>query len=1069
MPSLNPELEGRTYWRSLAQRAAAESGHGCADLGDEFAAYEPPAAGGHTRRQFLSLMAAAMGLAGLTLPGCRRWPEQEVLPFASRPEGISPGEALWYATMIERDGVALGVLARSYDGRPIKLEGNPAHPDSLGAADALTQASILDLYDPDRSRAVLLRAAGQAQPRISSWDHFRTDLRQRLDALRAGPPGSRSGEGLVILSQVTASPTITRLREQFEQSWPGAVWRTFAPLHRDHEVQGSELAFGQPLRTQLDLAAAQVIACFDADLLGGHPSRQRLARGWSAGRDSGDQGRMNRLYVVESAMTLTGSVADHRLPLPPSQIAAAVAQLAGHLGVAAPAASLSPHPGGDRWIAQLASDLLAHQGQAVIAVGPAQPPAVHALAHAINQRLAAFGHAVRFTEEPDRGRAAPDLADAQQRIDAGQVHTLVMLGGNPVFDGGLKFTISDTAAGPGHVGAAIHLGTHYNESSAASTWHLPQAHELECWGDGRAWDGTISIQQPLILPLFGGRSVIELLAMLAGESATDGRLLVQQTLRPMIGGVDFDGAWRQALRDGVVAGSAWPTTRPGVTRAVPAEEFEERRKMNEERGGVVGSSARSSFFVPRSSPHVLEVLFIADSSVHDGRFANNGWLQEMPDPVTQLVWDNAALMSVTDTQRLGLALGDMVELQAGGRTLRMPVMIQPGVAAGTVVLPMGYGRRVVGRVGLGVGHDVYPLRPATQPYILALDMLRRTGERYDLVMTQEHHLIDAQGFRARAQRAGKPNESGLLIHDGTLDDYRGNQDLFQHKGHGIALKLFDPPHAFNEPHAWGMAIDLNKCIGCNACLVACQAENNVPIVGKQEVARHREMHWLRVDRYYKGDTENPQVVHQPLACVHCETAPCEQVCPVAATVHDSEGLNTMVYNRCIGTRYCSNNCPYKVRRFNYFDWHSRSPRTTGDTPPWLGIPDRQQAQRVDKLAAMVFNPEVTVRMRGVMEKCTYCTQRIQAARIGAKLEHAAGRRQEETVRDGEVVPACAGTCPTQAIVFGDLNDPKSKVSRLHANARAYGMLDDLLALRPRTQYLAKLRHPAVSGIKETHP
>ncbi len=1040
MPSIGGHLENRAYWRSLAQRAAppdvasggADSASSGAAEGDEFVGYEPPTAGGHTRRQFLSVMAAALSLAGLTLTGCRRWPEQEIRPFASRPEGMSPGEALWYATMLERDGVALGVLARCYDGRPIKIEGNPSHPDSLGAADAVAQASVLDLYDPDRSRRVLHSAAGQLQPAIRSWDHFTIELRRRLDELQP-----RRGEGLVVLSEPSASPTLTRLRAAFEQAWPGAAWRSYCPLHRDHEVQGSAMALGQPLRAHLDLAAAQVIACFDADLLGSHPSRQRLARGWAAGRDSGDAGRMNRLYAIESAMSITGGVADHRLPLRPSQVTAALAHLARRLDVPALAASLPADAAA--WIDRLAADLLAHRGAAVVATGPAQPPTAHALAHAINHRLDAVGRTLRYTDEPDPGRAAADLRDVQQRLDAGQVHTLLVLGGNPVYDGGL---VLDRA------GCAIHLATHYNETSAAAQWHLPRAHELECWGDGRAWDGTISIQQPMILPLNNGRSAIEVTALLAGETQADGQELVKQTLRPMIGGVDFDGAWQQSLRDGVVAGSAWPPVRPRAAQApidTAAGEVEPDRPF--------------------------EAVFVADASVHDGRWANNGWLQEMPDPVTQLVWDNAALMSVADARRLQIAVGDVIEVASGDRVLQLPVMIQPGVASGALVLPLGYGRRVAGRVGRGVGHDVYPLRPATQDYIVAVDRLEKTGRRYDLVMTQDHHLMDSVGAGARARRVGAPGQSGLLIHEATLEAYRRDPHVFEPKGRAVALKLYEPPHAFNRPHAWGMAIDLNKCIGCNACLVACQAENNVPIVGKQEVARHREMHWLRVDRYYKDDprqgADNPQVVHQPLACAHCETAPCEQVCPVAATVHDSEGLNTMVYNRCIGTRYCSNNCPYKVRRFNYFDWHSRDPRAVGDTPPWLGIPDRQQEQSLDKVKAMAFNPDVTVRMRGVMEKCTYCTQRIQSARIHAKLEHAAGRRDSDTVMDGEVVPACAGSCPTQAIVFGDLNDPNSAVSKLHANPRAYGMLDDLLNLRPRTRYLAKLRNPAAAA-QEAH-
>ena len=493
MPSMKPDLERRVYWRSIAQQTASQP---CAAAGDEFVAYQPPTADGPTRRQFMSIMAAALGLAGLTLTGCRRWPEQEILPFSARPEGTAPGEALWYATMLERDGVATGVRALCYDGRPIKLEGNPAHPDSLGATDAITQANVLDLYDPDRSRAVLVRRPGDPKPQLSDWRSFTDALRQRLAELE--PTG---GEGLVIVAPPSASPTITRLRAQLEARYPRVMWCSYAPLHRDNEVRGSVLAFRQPLRTHPDTAATKVLACFDADLLGSHPAKQRLARGWASGRDSADSGEMNRLYVVESAMTLTGSAADHRLPLAPSMVGQALARLAQRLGIAVPGAPLATQA--EAWIEQLATDLLANRGAALVTVGPAQPAAVHAMAHAVNARIEAFGNTVHFTEEPDKGRAAADLASVQQRIDAGEVHTLVMLDGNPVFDGGLRFETTDGQAVPGKVGWAAHLGLSYNESSARATWHLPRPHELECWGDGRAWDGTISVQQPMILPLYG--------------------------------------------------------------------------------------------------------------------------------------------------------------------------------------------------------------------------------------------------------------------------------------------------------------------------------------------------------------------------------------------------------------------------------------------------------------------------------------------------------------------------------------------------------------------------------------
>ena len=1033
-----PGQNGLAYWRSLEHRA--QSPQLLAELEQEFPGYSSEAITEVSRRGFLKLMAASMALAGLTLGGCRRWPQRQVHPFAQGVEGMKPGQTEQYATLTHLGGVATGVLATSFDGRPIKIEGNPLHPYSLGAADAFSQASVLSLYDPDRSRTPLQRRTGRGGRTVDafmprSWRDFERFARAHFDELAA-----QRGRGLAVLCEPSASPTLLRLRQEFLERYPEASWHLWEPVHRDDEIEGTRVAFGRALRPVYRLDRAAVVACFEADLLGRHPAHQRHARDWATLRRRADQGRMNRLYCLEANYSLTGSVADRRLAAAPSRIGLCLHALAAKLNVAdGPAGELNADEAA--LIARMAADLRQHQGRALVAVGPSQPPRMHALAHAINHALGAIGQTVRFTDEPvsDDGGCVASLRELSGSIEAGRVRTLVILGTNPAYD-----APADMVPNLGRDGlTTIHLGSHFNETAARSNWHLPMAHELECWGDGRAWDGTPGVQQPLIMPLFEGRSPIELLSLLAGDKQ-EGLELVRRTWQAMLEGGDedaFDRQWRKVVHDGLWAEGAWPT--------VDADEL--RPPLAPARREVEVSSDD------------MELLFIPDTSMHDGRFANNGWLQELPDPLTKLTWDNAALISKPDADRLGLGNGDVLAIErrdGGGNAHRLEIAayIMPGLARGTLVLPLGYGRGRAGRIGEGVGFDTYQLRAADGQWIAPGAVAQRTGRRYRLAMTQDHHLIDAVGMWGRTTRVGEQGQSGYLIRDASLSDYRRDRHVFRRNGHGgVSLQLFEPAHPYNEPHAWGMAIDMNSCTGCSACVIACQAENNVPIVGKREVANKREMHWLRIDRYFKGPVESPDTVHVPMPCAHCENAPCEEVCPVAATVHDSEGLNVMVYNRCIGTRYCANNCPYKVRRFNYFDYHATDPR--GRARPWLGIPDRQQHEGIDPVRQLGFNPDVTVRMRGVMEKCTYCTQRITAARIHAKGEAARGQREDERVRDGEVTPACAAACPTQAIVFGDLNDPESRVSKLLRGNRAYEMLEEF-NLRARTRYLGKVRNPA---------
>jgi molybdopterin-containing oxidoreductase family iron-sulfur binding subunit len=1017
MPSLNEEQH--PYWRGLAERA--QSPEALASLEREFAALEASSPHGMPRRDFLKMIAAALSVAGLSLSGCRRWPEQQVRPHTRQPEGTAPGVPQHYATLFELSGVATGILAKTIDGRPIKIEGNSLHPFSNGAADAFAQASVLDLYDPERSRPILQRSGGE--PIQRRWEDFQRFANNHFARLRTG-----GGQGLAVLSRPTCGPTLLRLKREFLKTFPRATWHVYEPLHRDHEIAGARFAFGKPLRPQYHLDKARIIACFDADLLGLHPAHQRHASDWAVGRASGDQGRMNRLYVAESTYSITGSVADHRLPVRPSRVMHLLAALAAQVG-AAGSTQTSLDPAEQRWVRQLAADIKQNRGTSVVAVGPGQPPEVHALAHVINAAIAAHGGPLIFTPEPmgEEPGCIESIRDLAQRMRAGQVSTLLVLDGNPVYDAPADLAF-DPAGPPGHPILSIHLSAYDDETSARCRWRLPLAHYLECWGDGRAWDGTYSVQQPLILPLFSGKSPAEFLATILGLADPSGLALVQTTAKELIDG-SFQEKWDRLLHDGLLAGSAWPAVVPDLKSAAPP---------------VTPAAAQG-----------LEIVFTPDASMYDGRFANNAWLQELPDPLTKLTWDNAALIAKYDADQLGVTTGDVVKLSVGGRELEIPVYVMPGQPAGVLAIPLGYGRTHGGHIGRGVGANVYLLRTSDSCYVASGATLAATGRHAPLAATQEHHLIDAIGMWGREQRVGEKGKSGHLIKEASLGEYQHDPHIFAEHEHD-SHQLFDPPSRFNDPHAWAMAIDLNKCIGCSACIVACQAENNIPVVGKEQVAKKREMHWLRIDRYFKGPVDNPDVVHAPMACSHCENAPCEQVCPVAATVHDAEGLNTMVYNRCVGTRYCSNNCPYKVRRFNYFDFHATDPR--GKAKPWIAMPD-QQLQQVDPLKRMVFNPDVTVRMRGVMEKCTYCVQRIQAAKIAAKLEYADGARPDDRVHDGQVVTACQGACPTQAIVFGDRNDPASRVSQAHSSPRAYVMLEQL-NLRVRTHYLAKLRNPA---------
>jgi MoCo/4Fe-4S cofactor protein with predicted Tat translocation signal len=1016
---MSPKIEQGTkrYWRSLDEIRETPEFRTLVER--EFPGRTWETLAPATRRQFLKVMGASIALAGLA--GCR-WPVEKIVPFA-RPAGYTPGSPLQFTTAMETGGVAQGLLVTSYDGRPIKIEGNPNHPHSRGASDSFAQASVLELYDPSRSRSVVRRDGGRRS--LTDWDAFESFARDRFGTIRRN-----GGAGLRVLSEATSSPSTLSMRDLFIQTFPQARWVEYEPISRDNERAGSTLAFGRPYRTHMDLEKADVIVCLDADILMTHPASIRHARDFAAGRRA-DDGGMNRLYVIEATHSVTGSVADHRFPVSQGSIPHVLGRLAGELyrqGLAGPEGRVpsemdffsGPHPAYP-FLRNIAEDLLRNRGKGVIVTGPRVPAEIHALVHLLNDLLGNVGSTVHYTAEPDPDRpshvqAIQSLAD---EIRSGRVETLLILGGNPAYDAPADV---EFAKALDQVPVAVRLGLFEDETSRACAWHLPRAHYLESWGDARAYDGAISIVQPLIAPLYQGRTPIEVLSLATNDSLSKGYDVVRRTLASRMNASDFEAAWSAALNEGIVPDTAFAATVPGPVN-VPAILGQFAALTIAPTPDSSGGNAGGSSGAISSGSSDLEIIFSQDMKVYDGRFANNSWLQELPEPMTKLTWDNAALIAPSTAASLGIKADDVVTLRYRGRSLDLPVYVMPGEAAGTVAVSLGYGRTAAGDVGDKVGGDTYLLRTSGALHFDRGLTLAPAGRKHKLACTQEHHAIDLVGLRAMNRRVGE------LVRSADLTTYKKNPEFAKESGESPpAVSLWKEPD-LTSGHQWGMSIDLSSCIGCGACALACQAENNVPVVGKAEVLRSREMHWLRIDRYFTGDPEDPAVVHQPVACVQCENAPCEQVCPVNATVHSHEGLNQMVYNRCVGTRYCSNNCPYKVRRFNWFNNH----------------------RNLTEIEKMVYNPDVTVRSRGVMEKCTYCVQRIETVKISSKN---AGRE----IRDGEIVPACAQACPTRAIVFGDLSDKSSKVLKLHGHPRSYGMLAEINT-QPRTLYMARLTNP----------
>ncbi len=974
---------GRTYWRSLEE--VAETPEFRDFLEAEFPAAAESIATSLDRRQFLKLMGASLAMAGLG--ACTKQPLEKILPYAKQPEELVPGNPIFFATAYPLGGGAAPILVESHMGRPTKIEGNPEHPASLGATSAMTQASVLDLYDPDRSQ-VLLRA-GEIRP----WADFATAVADVMTKL-----GPIKGRGLRILSEPLVSPTLAAAIGKLLADLPEARWHQWEPLGRESVREGARLAFDRIVEPRYDFAKADVILSLESDFLFDGPGQVRYARDFSARRKaSSPSASLNRLYVVESAPSVTGSKADHRLALRASEISGFARALAAELGINLDKpAGLAGRAG---WVSAVAKDLLANKGRALVLAGPSQPADVHSLCHAINERLANAGQTVVYTMPVEE--SAPTPKDGLDTLAAdmagGKVSALFILGVNPVYSAAvdLEFTAALTK-----VPFTAHLSQQQDETSLRTLWHIPATHYLESWGDARAYDGTVTIQQPLIEPLYQGKSALEVISLLRGTSTGSDYDRVRDYWKSAVSVPDFEVFWRRSVHDGFIAGSE----RPALDIAV-----------------------RPDFFVylaqlPATDRDAgeLEVVFRADPTIHDGRFANNGWLQETPKPWTRLTWDNAAMISPALAEKRKLSDGDVVELQVGNRKITAPVWTTPGQPEQTVTLHLGYGRTRAGHVGTGVGFSAYALRTVKNQWIASGVKMRATGVHYPLATTQTHHNMEGRElFRTAdiATYAARPN----------FAQEPDNREMVEgHPEHEVPSMYPDWKY---EGNAWGMTIDLSACIGCNACLVACQSENNIAVVGKEQVLRGREMHWIRIDRYFEGDLDNPAVYNQPIPCMQCEKAPCEVVCPVNATNHSSEGLNDMTYNRCVGTRYCANNCPYKVRRFNFYlfqDWDTES----------------LKGQR---------NPDVTVRSRGVMEKCNYCVQRISSARIKS-------RKEDRDVRDGEVVTACQQACPSDAIVFGNINDKRSRVAATKADPRNYALLAEL-GTKPRTTYLAAITNP----------
>lgn len=933
-----------------------------------------------SRRSFLQLLGASAALAGIT--ACTKMPAEKIIPYVVNPETIIPGIPATYASSMTLAGYAKGLFVQSHEGRPTKIEGNPLHPASLGTSDLFMQAELLQMYDPDRSKDVTHLGS------ISTWDHFHVSIMEESSKWKAN-----GGEGVRILTETVTSPSLTADLDAFLKKYPKAQWHVYEPIHLDLTRKAATQCFGQDLNPIYDYAQADVVFSLDADFFGPGPAQQANAKAFMSRRQSPD--KFNRLYVAESTLSLTGARADHRLAVRPSQTYSIALALAHELGVQGVSQTSALDATQSKWIREAAKDLKSHSGRSIVIAGSYLPVETQAIIFAINEKLQNIGKTLTFISHVETGTTShiDSLSSLVKDMRDGKVSALFVLGANPVYQspGSLPFLENYKK-----VPLRVHLGHYQDETSYYSHWHLPQSHFLETWGTSRAFDGALSLQQPLISPLYDTRSVSEVFSILLSDPGRTAFEALQGYWNSHQKGASFESC----IQDGILAHSEAKTQSP-------------RLKGDWAKGLPSVSS--------QNQTNEIEAIIRPDSTLWDGRYANNGWLQELPKPLLQLTWDNAVLMSPDTASRYQLKDEDEVEITYEGRKIRGAVLRIPGHPDQTVTLTLGYGRTHSGRVGNGKGYNAYTLQNHLSPYWIPSIQWKKTGKRHLLATIHTQYSMEGRDIVVRTdlkklQTDGNkivPEKSRTIDHPSLIGTIKGSEN------------------------AWAMVINLTTCIGCKACTIACQAENNIPIVGKDQVRNGRAMHWIRVDRYFEGSARSPSIYFQPVPCMHCEKAPCEYVCPTGATVHSSDGLNEMVYNRCVGTRYCSNNCPYKVRRFNFF----------------------QYADVKSKSLQLMYNPDVTVRSRGVMEKCTYCVQRIQEVRIQAEKEN-------RPIRDGEIVTACAQACPTDAIVFGDKNDHNSRVARLRESPQHYFLLAEL-GTQPRTTYLASIKNPNPSLNEES--
>ncbi len=1018
------ELTQNTYWKSLNELAQNKEYEKFVER--EFPEDATELKDGVSRKGFLRVMGASIALAGFA--ACRR-PVQKILPYSKQPEDIVPGIPLYYATAMPFQGSLTGLVVENHQGRPTKLEGNDLHPASGGNTNAYHQASVLEMYDPDRSRGPIRN--GQ---RSSTDDFYNFAAEYFAD----------SNKRIAFISEANSSPTFNGLKEEALNKFNGSKWVTYEPFGEDNAIEGNNIAFGRRLRSYYNFVNADVIVSLDDDFLSPtHPNNVEYSKQVTSKRKvTSTEDSMNRIYSVENGFTLTGSFADHRLRIKASDIADFTNALAGALSSRISGlnrfSSVSNSFTDSEFIVALADDLAANAGRTAVTVGFDQSPEVHAVVAAINSALDNIGNTVNYLAVPhfDDQNNRIAFAEVVSEIAAGEFDAVVIIGSNPILTAPADLNVASALSNATEV---FQLSTYNDETGKAASWHLGRSHYLEAWGDGYSFGGARSVIQPQIQPLHNTLSEIEFLGAIVNAGQVNGYDLVRETFNSFYSR-NFENRWLDILHDGIDITNGYSVDNRGLQSVTPAT-----------------STAING----------TEVVFKADNSIYDGRFANLGWLQELPDPITKITWDNVALMSAATASTLGIdtdsPLGEakqqIVTIAVNGQSIQMAAWVQPGHADDSITICTGYGREGIGRVAdvqtnssqlldktaTSGGVNVYPLR-TTSAMLFGAGEVSVISGTYEIASVQDHHSLEGRDMYRQAtlkKYQEKPDYATFkAVHKYAVPGMKEAADL----GEDQPISLFNEQVAPEGEPQWGMAIDLNSCFGCGVCIIACQSENNIPVIGKREVIRGREMHWIRTDRYYMGDVDNPQAVHQPVPCMHCELAPCEQVCPVAATTHSDDGMNQMTYNRCIGTRYCANNCPFKVRRFNFFNY-PKEYLTTGEDPD---------------IIQMAMNPEVTVRFRGVMEKCTYCVQRVNRAKINTKIETGYPKPA-----DGTVQTACQQACPADAIYFGDLTDESSEVVTMKRNERNYLMLEEL-NVRPRTSYIAKLTNPNPALVKENN-